>query len=89
MLRQFFTGSSEKGSEKEGDHVGQQRSAERLARDAAELLPPAPFFQCWYIIYLVWMFVLVLAQGVDLNILLNSSSPLSPIPVKTYVASVF
>lgn len=40
-------------------------------------------------IYLVWMFVLVLAQGIDLNILINSSPPLGPIPVKTYVASVF
>lgn len=35
------------------------------------------------------MFVLVLAEGIDLNMLLNSSSPLSPIPVKAYVASVF
>lgn len=40
-------------------------------------------------IYLVWMFVLGLAQDIDLNILFNSSPPLSPIPVKTYVASVF
>lgn len=40
MLGQFFTGSREKVSGK-GDLVGEQSSAERLVRDAAELPSPA------------------------------------------------
>lgn len=87
VLRQFFTRSSEKEGER-GRPSRRVCSAERLAGDAAELLPPALLLYCWHIIYPVWMPVLVLAQCIDQNMLFNRSSSLSPIPAKTYVVSV-